>query len=353
MKSKRTTSTSETQREFTERKKVTGIDMKDSTRAVEVETKKQDALIHRTEQTMLVKSAVQVDKTAVKKDNQGYQQDVREQEELQLCAQLSLDGSRQKYLSGKLQNNQLLSRQTPEGVKLQLNQTNAFFGIDEHGEPEAHIEHHSVEFTLWNYIRDPRPFVQQEDVKKGLKGFLDILYQQKKLPWGLGAKILYKFGLLIFFLITFLYPTILFIIEQEHARYNIVCGIFSFLGLAFEIYQVVRDVYQYIKQFKQKQRALNFNTANSENNAIAEETDSTEDLEQTGTNNDEINYVQTNSTKEPTNASDNDETNYKQKTFRVLKEFIFDSLGEILIYPSIICGMYGFVNERGLATDLS
>ena len=49
MKSKRTTSTSEAQHEVTE---ITG---KDSTRAVEVETNKQNAQTHRTEQTMLVK----------------------------------------------------------------------------------------------------------------------------------------------------------------------------------------------------------------------------------------------------------------------------------------------------------
>ena len=68
MKSKRTTSTSEIQHEVTE---ITGIDMKDSTRAVEVETNKQNTPTHRIEQTMLVKSFVQVDITAVKKDNQA------------------------------------------------------------------------------------------------------------------------------------------------------------------------------------------------------------------------------------------------------------------------------------------
>ena len=326
MKSKKTTSTSETQHEITERKKVTGIDMKDSTRAVEMETRKQDALTHKTEQALLVKSTAQVDKTAVKRDNQGYQQGLREQEELQLHAQLSLDGSRQQYLSGKLQNSQLLSRQTSEGINIQLNQTNTFFGIDQHGEPGAHTEHRSIEFTLWNYLRDPRPFVQQEDIKKSLKGFLDILYLQKKLPWGLGAKILYKFGLLFFFLVTFLYPTIIFIMEKEHASYNIVCGIFSFIGLGIEIYEITPDIYHYIKQFKERRRALNAGNSENRINVIAEETNATE---------------------EQTNATSTEEVNYIKKTMKMFKEFVIDSLGEILIYPSIICGLYGFVNERG------
>lgn len=30
----------------------------------------------------------------------------------------------------------------------------------------------------------------------------------------------------------------------------------------------------------------------------------------------------------------------------ILKEFIINSAGELLIYPSIICGLYGFINEK-------
>ena len=32
-------------------------------------------------------------------------------------------------------------------------------------------------------------------------------------------------------------------------------------------------------------------------------------------------------------------------------EFIRDSLGELFIYPSIICGLFGFINERGWEFD--
>ena len=31
--------------------------------------------------------------------------------------------------------------------------------------------------------------------------------------------------------------------------------------------------------------------------------------------------------------------------------FIKDSLGELFIYPSIICGLFGFINERGWEFD--
>ena len=42
-----------------------------------------------------------------------------------------------------------------------------------------------------------------------------------------------------------------------------------------------------------------------------------------------------------------EEIGYAQKTKYVFKEFVLESLGEILIYPSIICSLYGFVNEKG------
>jgi len=31
----------------------------------------------------------------------------------------------------------------------------------------------------------------------------------------------------------------------------------------------------------------------------------------------------------------------------VFKEFVIDSIGELFIYPSIICSLYGFINEKG------
>ena len=31
----------------------------------------------------------------------------------------------------------------------------------------------------------------------------------------------------------------------------------------------------------------------------------------------------------------------------MFKEFVIDSIGELFIYPSIICSLYGFINEKG------
>ena len=328
------TPTSQTQHELTEKRTAATVNMKDGTQAAELEAKRQETHLHKTEKEVLVKAATQSDKLAVKRDNQGLHQGVREQEELELHAQVSFDGSKQ--LSGKFRNVQLLSTETAAGTRIQFQQTKAFLGMDEDGElaienPESVM----VEFTLDNYLRDPKQFVQNEDVKNSFRGLLDILARQKKLPWGLGARILYKFGLVVFFLINFLYPIIVFAIKQEHAAYNIVCGIISFIGLVFELYETLPDLYRYIKKLKQKWRKR------KEDRLVIAKPDGTAD---------EAPQTEEEPTNEP--AADNSEDDvdtldYSKKVKRVLKEFVFDSFGELLIYPSIICSLYGFVNERG------
>ena len=140
----------------------------------------------------------------------------------------------------------MLSSETVEGTKIQFEQRIGVLGIDEGGELAIKDnESLIVEFTLGNYLRDPKQFVQNEDVKNGFKGFLDILAHQRKLPWSLGAIILHKFGLLIFFLINFLYPVVVFAVEQENPAYNFVCLIISLIGLIFELYDLLPDLYRY------------------------------------------------------------------------------------------------------------
>jgi len=350
MKSKMATATSQTQHELTEKKRVTGLNLKNGTRAVEIEAKKQETLMHKTEQEMLVKSAAQLDKVAVKQDNTGYQQGIRERREVELQAQVSVDGSKQ--VSGKFRNARLLSSETAEGTKIQFEQRKGVLGIDEGGELAIKDDESlMVEFTLENYLRDPKQFVQNEDVKNGFKGFLDILARQRKLPWSLGAIIVYKFGLLIFYFINFLYPIIVFAVEQENAAYNIVCFIISLIGLVYELYEFLPDLYHYMKTWNEKRRMVQ-----AENDAAAnKEKSCTEVVIRNQTEFDaEAEKKDLHNKGEPTNqqpVDSSENVNYSQKVKLVFKEFVVDSLGEFLIYPSIICGLYGFVNEKGWEFD--
>ena len=337
-----TTPASYTEHELTEKITAAAIDMKDGTQTREIEKKRLEMLLHTTEQEKHLKAAVQTDKAAVKTDDQGLHQGVREQNELELHAQVSFDGSKQ--LSGKFRNVKLLSNETAAGTRIQFQQTKAFLGMDDDG--ELAIENQQslvVEFTLQNYLRDPKQFVQNEDVKNSFRGFIDVLAKQKKLPWGLGARILYKSGLVIFFFINFLYPIIVFAIEQKHAAYNIVCGLISFIGLVYELFQTLPDLYRYIKKLRQKWRKR------KEDELVIATLDQAAN-EDTSPTEEEVTKPAAEPEAKPaadSSEADVDALDYSKKVWKVLKDLIIDSLGEFLIYPSIICSLYGFVNERG------
>jgi len=120
-----------------------------------MEAKRQETHMHKNEQEILVKAAAQSDKVALKQDNKGYQQGIRERHEVQLQAQMSNDGS--KKVGGKFQNARLLSTETAEGTKIQFEQRIGVLGIDEGGELAIKDnESLIVEFTLGNYLRDPK-----------------------------------------------------------------------------------------------------------------------------------------------------------------------------------------------------
>ena len=188
-------------------------------------------------------------------------------------------------------------------------------------------------FTLYNYVKH---FVQRSDITKGSKGFLDILTQHKKHPCGEKVKIVYKVGLFVYYLVHFLYPVIKFVIEGQYPVYNIVCGIISFIGVLYEVGKwIIPYSYRKIKQCKEKrQRTCQISPTN--NMPADNESITVQDCE--GDTLQDLNISQ-----ERTTADEIEFAVYAKKIF---KEFVVDSLGEILIYPSIICSLYGFVNEK-------
>lgn len=328
------TATSETQMDLSHKRTVAAVDKKDGTKAAEITEEKSKVLQQRTEHSMLVHAAAEKDRMAIQQ-RQGQQDSIREQDELELHAQISFDGTKQ--YSGKFRNVQLMSNETAEGTRIQLKETKAFLGMDDQGELALTDEEtFTMEFTLSNYLHNPSSFINQSDVKKGFAGFLDILYRQKKLPWSLGLKILYKFGLFVFYLTSFIYPIIAFSIEQKHVPYNVVCILISGAGLCFELYDIIPDIYRYIKQWNEKRRK---SREEEDQKAVVEA-----DNDATEYNPNKEQAKNDNSGEEEKEIKD---INYAQKTKYVFKEFVLESLGEMLIYPSIICSLYGFVNEKG------
>ena len=146
----------------------------------------------------------------------------------------------------------------------------------------------------------------------------------------------YKVGLFVYYLVHFLYPVIKFVIEGQHPVYNIVCGIISFIGVLYEVGKwILPYSYRKIKQCKEeRQRTCQISPTN--NTPADNESITVQDCE--GGTLQDLNISQ-----ERTTADEIEFAVYAKKIF---KEFVVDSLGEISIYPSIICTLYGFVNEK-------
>ena len=143
-------------------------------------------------------------------------------------------------------------------------------------------------------------------------------------------KIVYKLGLLVFYFTNFIYPIIVAAVEQAHIGYNVVCGLISFIGLCFELYDIIPDIYHYIKQWKEKRHKLQ--EEEDQKAVVVADNDTTE----------ENPSIKEEAKNEKSNKKDEEmeEISYAQKTKYVFKEFVLESLGEILIYPSIICSLY-------------
>ena len=92
------TATSETQMDLSHKRTVAAIDKKDGTKGAEVTEEKSKVLQQKTERSMLVHAATEKDRMAVQQ-RQGQQEGIREQDEIELHAQISFDGSKQ--YSGK------------------------------------------------------------------------------------------------------------------------------------------------------------------------------------------------------------------------------------------------------------
>jgi len=50
---------------------------------------------------------------------------------------------------------------------------------------------------------------------------------------------------------------------------------------------------------------------------------------------------------EPDNTTANTSLTYKKKAGSIFKEYILHSIGELLLLPSLVCSLYGIINEKG------
>lgn len=159
-----------------------------------------------------------------------------------------------------------------------------------------------------------------QNASNSFSGFIDILYKHKKLPWGFGKNMTYKVVLLVYYFLNLFYTIIGIAIQQEHFTYHLVYMFVSLAGFLFELVVILFDVRRY----------------------LIESRDVTDHATQSGPN-------QVIHTDQPTEAWRPNEQiqDYHNKAKSVFVDYILLSLGEFLIYPILVCALYGFINEKG------
>ena len=91
------------------------------------------------------------------------------------------------------------------------------------------VYNYSPEVTLLDYLKNPSYSINSSiNVTNSIKGFLDVMYYQQKLPQTFSVALIYKFILVLFYLINFVYQVVTLLVIQEDFSYYIICIIISF-----------------------------------------------------------------------------------------------------------------------------
>ena len=170
--------------------------------------------------------------------------------------------------------------------------------------------------------------IGSKNATNSFSGFLDILYELKKLPGSFVKNIIYKMGLLIYYIVNFIYTVIALAIHKQLIAYHVVYISICLTGLIFEFIVMIIDIKRCLTQ--------------SNSNSVEDNT--------------QIMSYQVSPMDQPKEgwtAKDEQVTqqSYYYKVKCVFLSYVISSLGELLIYPTLICVMYGFINERAWQFD--
>ena len=173
-------------------------------------------------------------------------------------------------------------------------------------------------------VRPHRSITGTENASNSFCGLLDILYEQRKLPWSSVKNKIYKLGLFIYYFANFVYSIVALAIQRDHLAYHIVYICICFIGFIFEFIAMTVNVEKCLTQSSGVER----------------------DTTQRGSN-------QVGRTNQPREAwtTNQQVQDYHRKAKSVFLDYAVSSLGELLIYPILICNLYGVINERAWHFD--
>ena len=214
------------------------------------------------------------------------------------------------------------------------------------GQPNTAVvqvtEVHVTQITMTTYLRDNlrhplRRFEGKQNAANSLKGLLDVLHDKEKLPWSFAKKLIYKAGLLVYYLINFIYSVVAIGVQANHIGYHLAYLFVSLIGLSFELTDISLDIRKWVVQCKKNKVE---NTGNQPRQGWA---GGAENMSLASVESNEQNTPQDN---DSSMSSSQPQTTYKKKAKVTFKDYVLRSFGEILIYPTFICVFYGFINEK-------
>ena len=228
------------------------------------------------------------------------------------------------------------------------------------------------DFNLTNYLRNPTKYISAEDYEDAYQGAGKKIFKVKEensffdtITCGILTKLGFKSTIavniirLFYFLFQFIYPIIVAIVQEGPVAFNVVCTLFAFVGLVYDTVQIVIEFKEACKRRKGELSELEATKRGPvENDEVQPEAlvnsqnlpgninGLPEPINQLikGNTDPALAVAAVQGTAAVDQNSAKKETTTPQK---MLREFAKDMLEEIIIYPSLICNLYAFVNERG------
>ena len=250
------------------------------------------------------------------------------------------------------------------------------------------------DFNFTNYMRNPTKYISADDYSDAYEGAANQLFEVKekksflhsitcgKLKGrGYFSAILINVVRLIYFIFQFIYPIIQAIVEGGPVLFNVICTLFAFVGLVYDVIQIViklKEVKEKNRIKEERERKIREERANKEGGQddTVEDTNSEPKLEGVANpqellvdqiiKDDTATAAVLEASRIPVKKTKTDKSSIEEKTKtdkssteektttpktttpkRLLYDFVQDMLEEIIIYPSLICNLYGFINEKG------
>ena len=187
-----------------------------------------------------------------------------------------------------------------------------------------------VQLDIHSYVReqDIKRIVKPSDVKinvekvnKGLKG----------LEKSLTAKVIYDVVSFFFYLAICIYLVVKIGMKQKPLAYHIVCNVVSLIGSVIKLCALAHTLYTYCKQKTCEVAPMQ----EESNSTVVQPVMKLQDIE---------NQI----IKEKPSQAEPENTKLETN---IIKELILDMLKEILTYPTVICTLYGLINEKSWEFD--